>query len=238
MGAELKDRQAEEMKLWRRWMSGDQDSLAPLLKSYDPVVHQWTHKLSTSSLPPVFIETAVKTQILDSFRSFDPGRGVQLNTYVNSRLPKVLRDTVYTYGNLGRIPEERQRKITTFQQAKDRLAETLKRPATAMELADDLAWNMKEVERMEKELRPARMMTEEGEFSFVSDDGDQKMLQYVYHSLAPKHQLLFEHHFGWAGKAKMKDDQLAKTIGVTLPKLKDMKKDLARKIEKSMELKP
>lgn len=237
MGTDLKERQVEEMKLWRRWMSGDQDSLGPLLKSYDPVVHQWTHKLSTSSLPKMFIETAVKTQILDSFRSFDPGRGVQLNTYVNSRLPKVLRETVYTYGNLGRIPEERQRKIMTFTQSKDRLAEMLKRPATAMELADDLAWNLKEVERMEKELRPARLMTEEGEFSFVSDDGDQKMLQYVYHSLPAKEQLLFEHHFGWAGKEKQKDAELAKTIGVTLPKLKDMKQDLARKLEKAMGLK-
>lgn len=234
---DLKDKQKEEMKLWRRYMSGDGDALGPLLKSYDPVVHQWTNKLSTSPLPQIFIETEVKKQVLEAFKTFDPGRGVQLNTYVNSRLPKVLRNTVYTYSNLGRIPEERQRKITTFQQSKDRLAEMLRRPATAMELAADLSWNLKEVERMEKELRPARLMTEEGDFSFVSEDGDQKMLQYVYHSLPAPQQLLFEHSFGWAGKERQKDKDMAKTLGVGMPELKKMKNDLAEKLEKALQLK-
>lgn len=236
MGTDLKDKQKDELKLWRRWQSGDRDALGPLLKSYDPVVHQWINKLSTSPLPPIFIETEVKKQVVEAFKTFDPGRGVQLNTYVNSTLPKVLRNTVYQYSNVGKIPEERQRKIMTFQQSKDRLAEDLKRPATAMELADDLSWNLREVERMEKELRPTRLATEEGDFSFQSDEGEQKLLQYVYHSLPAKQQLLFEHHFGWAGKERQKDKDMAKTLGVAMPELKKMKNDLAEKLEKALQL--
>lgn len=234
---ELKEKQKDEMKLWRRWQSGDTDALGALLKSYGPVVGSWVNKLQTAPLPKVFIETEVKKQVLESFKTFDPTRGAQLNTYVNSRLPKVLRNTVYSYSNLGKIPEERQRMIFTFQNAKDELAEQLKRPASATELAAHLAWDFKQVERMEKELRPARLMTEEGEFSFLSDDSDQKALQFVYYSLPAQQQLLFEHHFGWAGKPKLKDAELSKKLGVDLPALKKMKSDLADKLEKALKLK-
>lgn len=237
MVEDLKDRQKEEMKLWRRYKSGDREALGTLLKSYEPVVRHWTGKLGTSPLPPIFIETEVKKQVLDSFKSFDPGRGVQLNTYVNSRLPKVLRNTVYSYSNLGKMPEERVRKISTYQESKERLKERLRRPPTAMEIADDLTWNLREVERMEKEMRPARLMTEEGEFSFVSDDGDQKLLQYVYHSLPVKHQYLMEHTFGWAGKERLGDREMAKELGVEIPEIKDLRKDLADKLEKALQLK-
>lgn len=233
---DLKERQKDELKLWRRWMSGDTDALGPLLKSYDPVVYQWTNKLKTADLPPIFVETQVKTQVLDSFKTFDPKRGVQLSTYVNSRLPKVLRNTVYSYQSLGRIPEERHRQIFTFQNAKDALAEKLSRPATAMELADHLSWNLKEVERMEKELRPERLLTEESDFSFSSDDTDQKALQYVYHGLPPKQQLLFEHHMGWAGKPKLKDADLAKKLKLTVPEVKGLKKNLADRLEKAFKV--
>ncbi len=232
----LKEKQKEEIKLWRRWQSGDSTALGPLMKSYDPVVHTWVNKLRNSPLPHIFIEMEVKKQVLDAFRTFDPKRGVQLNTFVNSRLPKVLRNTVYTYGNLGRIPEERQRKIWTFQTAKERLGEQLNRTPTAMEVAADLAWNLREVERMEKELRPARMLTEESEFSFTSDDGDQKTLQFVYMTLPPKQQLLFEHHFGWAGKPKLKDADLAKTLKLDVTALRKEKKKLASTLETAFQL--
>jgi len=225
------------MKLWRRWQSGDGDALGPLMKSYDPVVHTWVNKLRTSPLPEIFIQTEVKKQVLDAFQTFDPKRGVQLNTYVNSRLPKVLRNTVYTYGNLGRIPEERQRKIWTFHTAKDRLGEQLGRAPTAMEVAADLSWNLREVERMEQELRPSRLMTEETEFSFLSDDGDQKTLQFVYMTLPPQQQVLFEHHFGWAGKPKLKDSDLAKRMKLDVPSLRKEKKKLASTLETAFELK-
>ena len=234
--ADLKDRQKEEMKLWRRWQSGDTDALGPLMKSYEPLVNQWSMKLHASPLPKIFIETEIKKQVLDSFQSFDPKRGVQLNTYVTSRLPKVLRNTVYQYGNLGRIPEERQRKIFTFQSAKDRLAEQKNRPPTAMELAADLSWNLAEVERMEKELRPRKLLTEDGDFSFQSDDNEQKALQLVYHSLPAPQQLLFEHHFGWAGKPKLKDADMARKIKVDLPGLRKLKGDLADKLEKALQI--
>jgi len=233
---ELKERQQEEMKLWRRWMSGDSDALGPLLKSYDPVVYHWKNKLGTADLPPIYVETEIKKQVLDSFKTFDPKRGVQLNTYVTSRLPKVFRNTVYQYGNLGRMPEERQRQIFTFQTAKERLEENLKRPATAMELASDLSWNLKQVERMEKELRPSRLMTEEGDFSFLSDDSDQKNLQFAYHSLPPNEQLVFEHHFGWAGKPRLTDKDLAAKMKISVPQLKTLKDNLAGTLEKALQL--
>lgn len=234
---ELKQKQQEEMKLWRRWMSGDNAAIGPLLKSYDPVVHSWVNKLSGSPLPRVFIETEVKKQILDAFRNFDPERKVQLNTYVHSGLRKVLRNTVYKYGNLGRIPEERQRMIFTFQSARDRLEEHLGRSPTAMEMGTDLNWEMKQVERMEKELRPSRLLTEEGQFSFLSDDRDQKALQFVYLNLPTQKQRLFEHHFGWAGKPKLKEADLATTLKIPVPQVKLLKKELADDLEKALQLK-
>ena len=237
MAVELKERQAEELKLWRRWMSGDKGALGPLLKSYEPLVQKQLNELSGSDLPKVFIKTETQKQILDSFKTYDPKQGTQLNTWVTSRLPKVLRNTVYTYGNIGRIPEERQRKISTFQASKDRLTESLRRPPTAMELAADLSWDLKEIERMEKELRPTRLLTEEGEFTFASDDDDKKLLQLVYHSLPAPQQLVMEHTFGWAGKPQMKDADLATTLGVTLPEVKSLKNDLAEKLEKALQLK-
>ena len=101
----LKDKQAEEMKLWRRWQSGDTDAIGPLMRSYEPVVQQQVNKLKNAPLPPIFIETEVKKQLLGAFETYDPNRGTQLNTWVHSRLPKVLRNTIYSYSNLGYIPE-------------------------------------------------------------------------------------------------------------------------------------
>jgi len=233
---ELKERQLEEMKLWRRWQSGDTAALSPLMKSYEPLVQSWVNKLSASPLPKIFIETEIKKQVLDSFEKFDPKRGVQLNTFVHSRLPKVLRTTVYSYSGLGRIPEERQRKIWTYQTSKERLEETLKRPPTAMELAADLTWNLPEVERMEKELRPKKLLTEEGDFSFQSDATEQKALRYVYMSLPPEHQIVFEHHFGWAGKPKLRDSDLAKRLKMEPKAIKDIKRSLGDKLETALQV--
>lgn len=224
------------MKLWRRWQSGDTEAIGPLMRSYEPVVQQWMTKLRTAPLPPIFIETEIKKQLLDSFQTFDPNRGVQLNTYVHSRLPKVLRNTVYQYSNLGRIPEERQRSIFTFQNSKDRLEEAFKRPPTAMEIAADLSWDLRQVERMEKELRPKKLLTEEGDFSFMSDDSDQKALRYVYMSLPSEQQVVFEHHFGWAGKPRLGEKELAGKLKTDLVNLKKMKRLVADRIEEALKV--
>lgn len=230
----LKDKQAEEMKLWRRWQSGDTDAIGPLMRSYEPVVQQQVNKLKNAPLPPIFIETEVKKQLLGAFETYDPNRGTQLNTWVHSRLPKVLRNTIYSYSNLGYIPEERQRQISTFMTSKDRLEEQFKRPPTAMEISSDLSWDLRQVERMEKELRPKKLLTEEGDFSFISDDTEQKALRYVYMSLPPDQQVVFEHHFGWAGKPRIGDKELAGRLKKDVKGIKKLKRQVADQIEEAL----
>ena len=170
-----------------------------------------------------------------AFETYNPSTGVKLSTYVNSKLPKVYR-YVSERQNIGRIPEHRALKITSFKAAKDMLQYRLGREPNAAELSDELAWDLKEVERLTKELRKDVLLTSDIEESFSFHDTSQKqhILNMVYYELDPREKAVFELTTGFGGKRKKSTKEIADRLGVSVPTVGNIKRKVANKIEKYM----
>ena len=230
----LEERQKKEEALWKEWKAGNAQALPDLFKSFRPVETAWFNKIPTQNLPESAVRGEIKRIMYDSFTRFNPGRGVKLSTYVNSRMNKLYR-YVNERQNIGRIPEHRALKITSFKAAQGELEQRLHREPNAAELADELGWDLKEIERLTKELRKDIILTEDfRDFSFHAQNQKQHVLNMVYYELDPREKKVFELVTGFGGKRIKSTKEIAKKLGVSAPTVGNIKKRIAKKVERYM----
>lgn len=229
-----KDLQEREKELWAQWKAGDSKALPDLFKSFRPVENAWYGKVAAQNLPESAVRGEIKKLMFEAFETYNPGKGAQLGTYVNSRMPKLYR-YVSERQNIGRIPEHRALKITSFNTAKDLLSDRLGRDPNATELADELAWDLREVERMTKDLRKDIVLSQEFEdFSFHDTSQKQQILNLAYYELDPREKKVFEWTVGFGGKRKKSTQEIAQKLGVSVPTIGNIRKKIAKKIERYM----
>lgn len=227
---------AREFDLWKQWKQDrDPMKLGNLLDSFAPAIHGVVRKFETVPLPPSTISAEAKRQAVNAFETYNPKAGAGLGTHVHNYLQKVNR-FVYEHQNVGRIPEHRITQIGTFKAVKEELRQKLGREPSAQELADDLAWSLPEIERMERELRREVPETalQDIEFTFNVTNDAQRILSYIYYELSPKEKLVFEHLTGWAGKPKLTEDEIALRVGLSRDRVKKYKAQIAAKIRERM----
>lgn len=231
--------QAQELKLWKQWKrTGDPHVMGAIVDSMKPIIQQTVSKFRDVTIPPSAIEAEAMKHVVDGIRTYDPRQGVKLSTYVYSRMPKVNR-FVYEHQNVGRIPEHRILKINAYNAAREELRMRVGREPSAVELSDELGWDLKEVERMERELRKEVIgsVLEAGgsDFSFLGSSETNRVLNYIYYELSPQERVVFENVSGYAGKPILKDDrEIARKAGITVEDVKRLKRSIAQKIERRM----
>jgi len=230
----LKQVQERELDLWREWRAGNPKALPDLFKSFRPVENAWFSKVTAHNLPESAVRGEIKRLMYNSFKTYNPNRKVKLSTYINSQMPKMYR-YVMERQNIGRIPEHRALRISSFKVAQQELQESLKRDPNAVELADSLNWDLKEVERMIKDLRKDILLSAEFEdFSFHDTSRKQHVLNLVYYELNPREKKVFEWITGFGGKRRKSTKEIAKELSVTIPTVGNIKKRIAVKIERYM----
>ena len=253
-------RKQHELDLWARWKEGGQQAehLEPLLKLYEPVIAQKVRAWKPPMVPASVFKAELQSHAISAFESFDPSRGVALNTHVETRLPKAMR-----YGNrnanLAYIPEGQSRHIGVLQAAQNTLREDLGRDPTHQEISD----YVRGLSPKNKELTPKRVGTiltavrrdipmgrSAGEESFDYGSGENtargfedQQIAVAQHILPdifpnkPEMHTLFNHVFGTNGHEQITSTAaLAKKLGKSQSQVSRMKTVMGDTLRKHMGL--
>lgn len=225
----------KEIELWKKWKKSnftDQIAFNELYRSLNPLAMSVTNKWKGSGLPTSVIESEVKNLMVNALYDFDPKREVQLNTFLINRLKKVSR-MIYKYQNIGTIPEQRAIKIDTFKKIRTFLHDKLNREPNAMELAEELKWPLKEVDRMEKELRASVPMGPElAGMPFVESSKGQEILDLIYYELTPQEKLVYEYLTGYGGKPELSGQEIAKKLNISPSTVTRIRQAIEEKIKR------
>jgi len=224
-----------EIDLWKRYKGGDQAALQPLMDRFKPTVSKWVTQYASPNVPPVTLRVTAQMNLKKALDSYNPmhvgpsGQVASLNTHVTWGLKKGTR-LIQKYSNIARIPEPRGLLIGEYKRAKLALEEKFGRPPSIAEIRDFIAADMtidpskreklslKTIERLEKEMRSERIYSDTmSNFAEEHESETDELLSrdLLYGSLAPEDQVIFEHAFGYGGKAVLPNVRIAKLVGVS-----------------------
>lgn len=224
-----------EKDLWEQWRKDPTPNNASKLFNYmNPIIQAKVNTFKTAPIPKSALDLEAKKWAMKSFQTYNPNRNTRLSTHTTNWLKKLNR-YVYKRQNVGYIPEERIIKIQTYKNTKSNLETKLGREPSVPELSDELAWPMKEVERMESELRKDIAPTYEmGDMGYIKSDPSKEVLNYIYFELSPQEQLVYDYTVGAHGKSKISGGDIAKKLNVSQSKVSQIKKGIGRKMERYM----
>lgn len=190
-----KGRADRDRELHQQWLkSGKQpEALQPLLQRYQPFIDSKAKQLSGGALVNnEATKLHITSAVIKAFESYDPARGTALNTHVQNRAQGVLRKVIEAQ-NIARIPEEDALQIGKIDRAKARLEEDLGRAPTQQELAGDLGFSAKRLQRIQN--RRVRDLSSGGFEVSVTEAlpaRDREILPLIRGQLSPQDQKVFD----------------------------------------------
>ena len=236
---DLRKTQQKEAELWNIWDQGGRKpiDLKPLHDSFKPVITKQVRVFSGKvTIPTSAIHHEMNKQFVNAMKSYDPGRGTKLSTWVTTNLKKGQR-FIKTYQNLGRIPEGQIKLITPYRRAVDELTDELGHEPDTQTIADRMGEPIKRIIQLEKENRPDLAVS-----GFLNDPAEVlapkeleafKLIQY---DLQPEERTVYEYTFGMNGKPALKPGQIAQKTGIHASKISRIRKKLQGKVREAMEI--
>lgn len=237
--SKLELRRQKEMGMWQDWKESGEDpqKLKPLLTSLNPLVQKQINIYRNKvPIPPAAIEAEFNNHLVTALRTYDPNRGAKLSTHVHNQLKRGRR-FITKYQNIGGIPETRSYKITEFRTARTELEDKLGMDPTSHQLADELGWNVREVERLmaedRRDLPTGLFRSAEGEqydpaVQFPSRE--MEVIRLMPYSLDNDEKAVFEYTFGLSGKPMLKPGQIAKEMNMSPSRVSRIRAKLANKV--------
>jgi DNA-directed RNA polymerase specialized sigma subunit len=219
-------------ELYLRWQqTKDPEAFKQLYKHFEPMLTQVVNKWN-ANLNPASLKAQGKVQLLKALQTYDPSKGTQLATHVYNYFQKLSRYSMY-YGEAVRMPENLRLKVGKLLAAQDALRERLRREPTVNELAEELKWPKKEVERIQSYIySEGAESAAETPHAFDEYHPTEAMLEAFYNSLPAEEQLVFEHLTGYGGKPILKATEIAKKLGWSDAKVSQVRKRIAEKAKK------
>ena len=231
-----------ELQMWHTWNDSGRkpEHLQPLFRSLQPVVQDKLKRSWTGALriPREAVQAELEKHMVHALKTFDPstrgfeGRQPQVKTWVDWNLRKVSR-YVKNHQNVARITVKRADKIGEFDTTKQWLTQRLGRVPNSLELADELSWPVRDVERMERELVkdiPFSASSEE-ELDDTLASRTRQQLYLLKYELTPEELVVFEYLTGTGGKPKKKATEIARLLGTNDARIHRLKKAIAAKAE-------
>jgi len=234
---DLKAREADLLKAFKSKPS--KDTFMPLYQSYKPYIMKAASKNMFGSPIPSAAHVAFAAQsFLDAIRTHNPAKGGFSQHMFGTVFNKGKRLNLH-YQNIGYIPESRATKYQDFQTANYLLKEQLGREPSGVELADEMAIPIKEVERMRKEMRSDYILNEALPSigpQFAQSDKAMNVFRDIQYDLIPKHRTVLEHAIGLNGvKALTKKSggpdvqAISKAAKISVPEVRSALKTITRK---------
>ena len=226
----------KELELWKQYRAGNKMAGQQLVKSLKPLINQQIGKYVGVTLPRVAIDMEATKLVYQAFDTYDPEKA-QLNTHVTNYLKKLQR-FVINYQNVGHIPEPRAMKIGIYNSIYDNIESDKGREPTMAELADEMSWPIKEIEKLQIELR-RDLSIEHGTgdeddvgtfFEYTPDLASpeqfklRQALSFIYYDSDPIDKKIIEYVFGYGGKPKLKDKDISFKLRLSSQKVAQRKK--------------
>jgi len=249
MGISQDDLRQQELDAWERWRSNpNPEDFSWLYNSHQPLINSAGGRyLRTVQLPKAAIKSRLLRNYVKALETYDPTRGTQLSSHVYSGLGYRMQRYIQKYTNVGRIPDDRAWMIPMIQQREAALNDLLGRKPSDAELADDILVSQqglsdlrrgqvtpKNVATTRRELRNDLIAEEAGgEAQLGGRSYVEQQAVFLHGSLNPEQQLVLEHTFEGFGKPIITDvDQLSKELDMSPQKVRAIKKQLERKLER------
>ena len=238
-GPERAGRRQQELVLWQQWKQSNHapEHLDPLLSSLQPLMTQHVNRYAGNvpvSRPA--LEGEVTRLTVRALKSYSPTRGAQLSTYVTGQL-KGLNRFVTQHQNVSRITEDRSQKIGRYQRANTALTESLGRPPTAEEVADEMKVSVRTVNRLAQEMRADLLGSGSEHDPFLDEEPrSREILRLMYpYAFSLDEQKVFEYLLGLNGRTKeLKTGKIAKTLGWSDSKVRQTRAAIANKVKPSL----
>jgi len=201
-----------QLQTWKR--TQDPEHLAPLLKSYEPILNQKLRQFKAPSVSEAAFKAELQKHLIGAFESYDPGRGAMLSTHVENRLRKAQRYN-NKYQNLAYIPEGQTQYIGKIQKAQDELQEQFGRAPTHSEIGDHLGMSPKRVSKIiGAQRRDIPASTFESDPTEVAMHRDQEVVNLLSYNLTADEKQVFNHIFGQEGAQRLSStNDIAARIG-------------------------
>lgn len=233
------DRANKDRELWEQWNASgrEPDQLRPLLKQFKPLIYKRANVYAgrNPNVPPQAVRAEFTNHAIKGFETYDPNRGAGLGTHVNWQMMKAKRFIATYGGGVGRIPENRSYQVQVFTNARDELSDQLGREPTALELADQLKWPVKQVSAMQLEVRrevPSSML--QSDMMSIKPSRTAEVVRLVQYELSPEERSVMEHLLGLNGKPQLKPGQIAEKMNMTPSKVSRIKASIGKKMEQYM----
>jgi DNA-directed RNA polymerase specialized sigma subunit len=233
-GKKRESLQGNEFTMWKAWKSDPKEErLAPLMNSLQRLVHYRVNEFKRAPVPDAAVRGFANAQVVKALHTYNPTKGASVGTHVNWHLKKV-RSFVVKHQNLGKIPEHRAYNITKYKSAKQELEDEIGHAPDALSLSEHLGWSQKEVGRMESELEKRDLIAsknlEPDTLPDLHSAKERDALRYIHYDLVPDERLVFEYTLGLYGKPKLSATDIAKRMGISLPKVSRLRRKIDKKL--------
>jgi len=227
----------QEVELWRRWKANPtNENLNPLIKSLNPIIELHVNKMH-GNLPKSALKAQMTKLTIDSLDRYDPEKS-QLNTFVYNNAGQKLHRYVYTYQNLGSIPEPRIIQIGTYKRIKSNMEQELGRPPTYDEIADEMKVPPKQLKLLDKELR--QDLIQDINYINIFDSNTSEIddsIIMLHAELYGTDREVMEYLYGLEGKPSLSNAEIATKLGISQSMVTQIKAKIANRLQKSGVLK-
>ena len=222
----------QQLLEWQK--TKDPALFATMVMRYQPVLNSVVNKFRTTGLAPATLKAEATTQLIKAFETYDPSKNTQPTTHIWNNLQKVQRMASESLMS-GHIPESRNLKRSTFTIVQDNLADQLGREPNNTEMSDELGWNIREVERMQSEMK-GETTASNAPFDFYGsstkgESKDKVLVDYLYQELYGPEKVIFEHTFGYGGKKLLNNKEIANKLKINEMQVHRMKRSMAERIK-------
>lgn len=205
----------KDIELWKKWKKTQSPiELEKLIKQMNPLIQAEVNRRSGTLARPALVGQATALAV-KAIKSFDLSKGVKLSTHVANQIQKLSRMN-YAHQNAARIPEHTMLQYQSVEIAKEDFRAIEGRDPSHDELAGALGWSPKKVQQFSEQFGRAELM-ESGKApggAFVAAEHNP-VVGYVYYSMSPRQQKIFEFSTGYKGAPKLSNSQIMSRLKIT-----------------------
>lgn len=229
-------REQKDLDAWEEWNAKNRDpnAVRPLLKRFKPLIMKRANVYAgkNPNVPAEAVRAEFMGHAMKAFETYDPNRGAALKTHVYNQMRKGQRFISQYAGGFGRMPEDRFYRVQEFRNARENLADQLGREPSALELADELKWPIKQVTQMELEDRKEVPMSHLAkDMTSIKPSHSAEVIRLIQYDLTPQERLVMEHLLGINGKLKLRPGQIALQLNISPSKVSRIRATIANKVK-------
>ncbi len=234
-GIDLEEFRAQELAAIQRWQTDkNPNDFEFLYNNHQRMIDKAGNRyMRSAQLPKAAVRSDMLRQYINALRTYDPTKGAALSSHVTNHMQHTGR-FLQKYQNIGKIMSTRTAHIGEFQRVLSQLTDELGREPSTTEISDQMTLSPKEIETLRREVRRDIMGEGPGGQQVLEQSRLADRLYFEHGSLNPEQQLVYEYTEGMFGRPAYGNDSvaIAKAMGVSPQKVRALKKQIWRRVEK------